>query len=110
MSPRTPKGQTREQIYRYVRKRLLEGLPPTVREVCEAFNFQAVETARQHLEQLVKEGRLSKKKGKARGYHLPSGATEDPPTQFIPLLGRVQAGPLTTAVEDIDGYVPVQSR
>jgi repressor LexA len=109
MSPRTPKGQTREQIYRFVRKRLMEGLPPTVREVCEAFNFKAVETARQHLEQLVKEGRLIKQKGKARGYGLPTGAAQDPPTRFIPLLGRVQAGHLTTAVEDIDGYVPVQA-
>ena len=45
MSPRTPKGQTRERIYQFVRKRLLEGLPPTVREVRDAFNFRAIETA-----------------------------------------------------------------
>ncbi|MDH3217537.1 MAG: transcriptional repressor LexA [Candidatus Krumholzibacteria bacterium] len=110
MSPRTPKGQTRERIYRFVRGRLLEGLPPTVREVRDAFNFHAVETAREHLEQLVREGRLAKKKGKARGYGLPTGFKGDPVTIAIPLLGRVQAGELTTAVEDIEGYVPVQSR
>ena len=108
MSPRTPKGQTREQIYRFVRKRLFEGLPPTVREVRDAFRFKAVETAREHLEQLVKEGRLAKKKGKARGYSLPG--REKTPVMAIPLLGRVQAGDPTTAVEDIEGYVPVQSR
>lgn len=110
MTPRTPKGQTRERIYRFVRQRLLEGLPPTVREVCEAFDFRAVETARQHLEQLVAEGRLAKQKGKARGYCLPRGIRKEPVTHLIPLLGRVQAGPLNTAVEDIEGYIPVQSR
>jgi len=110
MTPRTPKGQTRERIYRFVRKRLLEGLPPTVREVRDAFDFRAVQTAREHLEALVAEGRLEKKPGKARGYSLPSGFKSDPITIAVPLLGRVQAGELTTAVEDIEGYVPVQSR
>jgi repressor LexA len=110
MSPRTPKGQTRERIYQFVRTRLLEGLPPTVREVRDAFGFRAIETAREHLETLVREGRLSKKPGKARGYSLPMGFKGDPVTIAIPLLGRVQAGDLTTAVEDIEGYVPVQSR
>ena len=110
MSPRTPKGQTRGRIYQFVRKQLLEGLPPTVREVRDAFNFRAIETAREHLESLVREGRLAKKPGKARGYSLPAGTKRDPVTIAIPLLGRVQAGELTTAVEDIEGYVPVQSR
>lgn len=109
MSPRTPKGQTREQIYRFVRGRLLEGLPPTIREVRDAFNFRAIETAREHLEQLVAEGRLAKKQGKARGYCLPA-EVNIPVTVPIPLLGRVQAGSLNTAVEDIEGYVPVQTR
>lgn len=110
MTPKTPKGQTREQVYRFVRQRLFDGMPPTVREVCEAFNFKAVETARSHLEQLVKEGRLSKQQGKARGYALPPTVKKGPAPQLIPLLGRVQAGALTTAVEDIEDYLPVQSR
>ena len=29
----TPPGQTRERIFRFVRDRLLDGRPPTVREV-----------------------------------------------------------------------------
>lgn len=110
MTPRTPKGETRERIYRFVRKRLLEGLPPTVREVRDAFDFKAIETAREHLEILVQEGRLAKKPGKARGYSLPTGMRNDPVMMAIPLLGRVQAGQLTTAVEDVEGYVLVQTR
>ena len=67
---RTPPGQTRERIFRFVRDRLLGGLPPTVREVQEAFGFRSPQTARQHLEALVDEGRLAKRAGQARGYRL----------------------------------------
>lgn len=104
---RTPPGQTRERIFRFVRDRLAAGHPPTVREVQEAFGFQAVETAREHLEALVGQRRLAKQQGKARGYRLP--ATAGVSTMLVPLLGRVQAGALSAAVEDLEGYVPVQS-
>lgn len=104
---RTPPGQTRDRIFRFVRERLLRGLPPTVREVQEAFSFRSVQTAREHLETLVAEGKLVKEQGKARGYRLPELPGVGP-FAFVPLLGRVQAGELTTAVEDPEGYLPVQ--
>jgi repressor LexA len=107
---RTPPGQTRERIFRFVRDRLLAGRPPTVREVRDAFGFRSVQTAREHLETLVDEGRLTKERGKARGYRLPSGARAEPPTVLVPLLGRVPAGGLDTAVEELEGYIPIQSR
>jgi repressor LexA len=107
---RTPPGQTRERIFRLVRERLLAGLPPTVREVQEAFGFRSVQTAREHLEGLVAEGRLSKEGSKARGYRLPTRTRGAAPTRLVPLLGRVQAGALSDAVEDLEGYVIVQSR
>ncbi len=104
---KTPPGQSREKVYRFVRERLLRGLPPTVREVQETFGFRAVQTAREHLEALVAEGRLSKRPGQSRGYLLPDKPST--PTVFVPLLGRVQAGNLTTAIENLEGYVPVES-
>lgn len=99
-------GQTRERIYRFVRERVQRGAPPTVREVQAAFGFRAVQSAYAHLASLVAEGRLAKTPGKARGYRLPGAR----PTALVPLLGRVQAGALTAAVEDIEGYLPVQLR
>jgi repressor LexA len=104
---RTPAGQTRERIYQFVRDRLLRGFPPTIREVREAFGFRSIQTAREHLEALVAEGRLAKEKGKARGYRLGS---ESGLTHLVPLLGRVPAGPLDLATEDLEGYLPIQSR
>ena len=106
---RTPPGQTRERIYQFMRDRLLSGFPPTVREVMEAFGFRSVQTAREHLEGLVNQGRLTKEKGKARGYRLPASSELDPPTRLVPLLGRVPAGPLDIAAEDLEGYIPIQA-
>jgi len=102
---RTPPGETRERIFRFVRDRLLGGLPPTVREVQEAFGFRSPQTAREHLEALVGAGRLSKRAGQARGYRLPEGSGFS--AALVPLLGRVPAGSLDTAVEDLEGYLPV---
>ncbi len=102
---RTPTGETREKVYRFVRSQLLAGRPPSIREVQEAFGFRAVETARAHLRRLVEAGRLVQLPGRARGYVLPVPAVS---AAAIPLLGRVQAGSLTTAVEDPDGYITVE--
>lgn len=114
---RTPKGQTRNKVYQYVRRRILAGMPPTVREVQQALGFQAVQTAKRHLENLVAEGKLVKEGGgKARGFRLPSPAGSKQmvgrtmPWTLVPLVGRVQAGALTEAVEDPQGHVPVVSR
>lgn len=105
---RTPAGRTRERVFRFIQRRLLSGQPPTVREVQEALGFRAVQTAREHLEVLVREGRLLKKPHVARGYRLPR--TDGLPTVQVPLLGQVQAGSLSEAVEDRQGYLPIQSR
>jgi repressor LexA len=106
---RTPPGQTRKRVFRFVRDRLLKGFPPTVREVQEAFGFRSVQTAREHLEALVSEGRLTKVPGKARSYRLPETMRTDAPTRLVPLLGRVPAGPLDLAAEELEGYIPIQS-
>ena len=105
---RTPPGQTRERVFHLVRERLLAGEPPTVREVQQAFGFRSVQTAREHLGGLVHEGRLDKEQGRSRGYRLP--ATAGPPTVLVPLLGRVPAGVLDLAVEELEGYLPTQTR
>ena len=102
----TPTGQTRDKVFQFVRTRLLVGQPPTVREVQAAFGFKAVRTARQHLEQLVLEGRLNADRKKARGYRLP-GLMSATRAVLVPLLGRVTAGVLQEAIEDPDGYISV---
>jgi repressor LexA len=112
-------------VYRYVHERLLQGNPPTVREVQQAMGFAAVQTAREHLERLVAEGRLAKREGQARGYCLPESVGSElsrrktlaaprersgGSVRWVPLLGRVAAGGLELAVEDPEGLVPFRAR
>jgi repressor LexA len=108
MAPATPVGQTRELIFNYVRERIFQGNPPTVREVQHEFGFKAVQTAREHLEKLILEGRLTKHSGVSRGFRLPE-KTESEPSLMIPLLGFVQAGLLTEAIENPEGYIPIST-
>lgn len=108
MGSRAPAGQTRERIYRFVRERIEAGHPPTVREVQAAMGFRAVQSAREHLEKLVAAGRLVKRPGRARGYGLPEH--ESAASVWVPLLGRVAAGELSTAIQDLEGHVPVRAR
>jgi repressor LexA len=106
MSP-APLGTTRERVFLFVRERLLAGDPPTVRDVQDAFSFRTPQTARYHLEKLVAEGRLLAARGKARGYRLLEQLDLSSPTRWVPVLGRVQAGQLTTATQELDGYIPM---
>jgi repressor LexA len=106
----TPPGQTRERVFRYVRRRLLEGSPPTVREVQRDLGFRAVESARKQLEALVAEGRLEKDPGRSRGYRLAGSRARSRPAAAVPLLGTVQAGNLQEAIQNPDGYLMVESR
>ena len=108
MSPRTPPGQTREEIFRFVKGRLKAGRPPTIREVQEAFGFRSVQTAREHLDNLAAEGRLIKHPGTARGYRLPEPTADVGDFFPVPLIGRVQAGAPTLALEEIEDYIPVK--
>ena len=105
---RTPVGRTREKVFKFVRRRLLSGQPPTVREVQKAFGFRAVQTARQHLEQLVGDGRLAVDRNKSRGYRL-AESVSGRKTLLVPVLGRVPAGVWQEAIEDPDGYVTAEA-
>lgn len=107
---RTPRGQTRQRVLAFVRERLLAGSPPTVREVQQAFGFRSVGTAREHLDALVADGKLDKPGDRRhRGVQLPGTKRRAGlAPRLVPLLGRVQAGALTEAIEDADGHLLVE--
>src|ERR671937_120769 len=94
---RTPIGETRRRVLSFVRDAVSRGASPTVREVQAALGFRAVQTAREHLERLVADGELAKEEGVARGYRL--RGQEAIATVPVPLVGRVQAGNLSEAIE-----------
>jgi repressor LexA len=104
---RTPPGRTRDLVLAFVRDSLERGRSPSIREVQAGVGLQSPEGARQHLIQLVEEGRLERSDG-ARGWRLPDDATAH--TCFVPLLGQVPAGDPTEALEEREGVVPIDAR
>lgn len=99
---------TRERIFEFVRGRILAGEPPTVREIQEHFGFKSVASAREQLDKLIDEGRLLRLGNVSRGFRLPAGQGPQLVRQ-IPVVGRVQAGALSLAVEDIEEYIPLNA-
>ncbi|MFT4562465.1 MAG: repressor LexA [Gammaproteobacteria bacterium] len=101
--PRTPAGETRAKIHEFVCRCILLGAPPSVREIQEEFGFKSTATVREHLEALVDSGELEQLPGKDRGYRIPGAFVP----ALVPILGRVHAGNLSEAIQDADGYVPL---
>jgi len=102
---KTPPGETRAKLHDFVCRRILLGEPPSVREVQVEFGFKSTATAREHLSGLIDSGILEHEPGKDRGYRIPGAFVPG----LIPILGRVQAGSLTEAIELADGYIPVRA-
>ncbi len=103
--PKTPPGETRAKVHDFVCKRILLGEPPSVREVRDEFGFKSTATVREHLDGLIDSGLLEQEVGKDRGYRIPGAFVPG----MVPLLGRVQAGSLTEAIELAEGYIPVRA-
>ncbi len=55
------------EVLRFIEKKhRKEGLPPTIREICEQFHWASTNTAAGHLESLEKQGALQERKGRTR--------------------------------------------
>ena len=93
------------QILEYIRERIDEGLPPSVREICAALEIKSTSTAHKYLGELQERGLIEK------GNHLNRAITlPDDRSVRVPLLGTVTAGQPILAVEEVEGYVPFRSR
>jgi repressor LexA len=75
-------------------------LPPSIREISKHFGFSSPRSAQDHLKALVKKGFVKISEKKSRAIEI---IREN--LFSIPLLGTVQAGLPTLAVENIDEYV-----
>src|SRR5262245_13061874 len=88
-------------IYQSVRA---SSLPPALREISSHFGFSSTGTNRDHLRALAKKGYIRIMANKSRAIELVKE------TLFsFPILGKVQAGLPTLAVEDIEGYLDLHN-
>lgn len=51
-----------------VQYQLANSMPPTLREICEAFGFASTNTAADHLRLMEPKGLVKRHRGKARGW------------------------------------------
>ncbi len=84
-----------------------EGSIPSVREIAAAFGFASTNAANAHLEALTKKGYISRRPGLNRNIEIaPDFLT---PQRGIPIIGRVAAGKPIDAIENLDGYLDLDS-
>ena len=78
--------------------------PPTIREIAAHFGFSSTGTVRDYLRALIDKGYIKVAANKSRAIELIREALFS-----IPILGRVQAGLPNLAVEEIEGYLNLDS-
>ncbi|HAJ74368.1 MAG TPA: hypothetical protein DCM49_06205 [Lachnospiraceae bacterium] len=114
-----------EEILNFIKQEIFDqGVPPTVREICQAVDLKSTSSVHSHLETLEKKGyikrahdksrtiivtdddfknmRMQKTLDSASGPELPSSELVQ-----VPVVGRVAAGEPILAAENIDSYFPV---
>ncbi len=82
----------------------IQNIPPTIREIGAEFSFSSTGTVRDYLKALADKGYLKISAKKSRAIEL----VREKLFSF-PILGRVQAGLPTLAVEEIEGYLNLDS-
>jgi len=104
MQTLTPRQQ---QVYSFIEKYLeVNGSPPTLREISAHIGTAGTVTAISHVNALEKKGYLRRREGSSRGIAL---TRTRPEVVSLPIVGRIRAGLLQPAMEDISGYLSVDS-
>ncbi|MEK6590565.1 MAG: transcriptional repressor LexA [Nitrospinota bacterium] len=84
------------------------GYPPSLMEICTRFRINAPKNARKHLEALERKGYIKRSPNISRAIEITSSPLKN--AVSIPIVGRVKAGAPNLAVEDIQGYVTLDSQ
>ncbi len=96
-----------QQVHTFIQKYLeANGSPPTLREISAHIGTAGTATAISHIEALERKGYLRRREGSSRGIVLSRTPSA---TVSLPVVGRIRAGMLHPAVEDITGHLNVDS-
>lgn len=95
--------ENERMVFEFIKDRIEEGYPPTVREICAEFGFKSTSTAHRYINNLTAKGLLEKGNNQNRAIRLTGGNG-----MKIPLVGTVTAGIPITAIEEITDYISFQ--
>ena len=93
-------------VYNFLVKTLGKGVPPSVREICQATGIKSTSTVHAILGALEEGGYIERDPRFSRAIRI-AGSTA---TSQVPVLGRVTAGQPILAVEDIEDYIPYPTK
>lgn len=97
-------NEKERNLLAYIKDRLIDQIPPTVREICRDLGIKSTSSAHRYLKSLEAKGYISMGDNENRVIRL-VGA-EYGRTAQIPLLGTVTAGQPILAFEDVTDYIP----
>ena len=96
-----PLNEKQRKVLTFLQERAQDGVPPTVREICNAAGIKSTSTVHSYLKLLTEEGYIERESGLNRSIRMPGESVSR-----VPLLGKVTAGQPILAVEQIEEYVP----
>ena len=95
-----------KRVYDFLLRYIDEnGYPPTVRDVCAALHYGSTATVQNYLDSLERKGYIERGGQKNRSITITAKREF---SEFVPDIGVVTAGQPITAIENIDGYFPLQ--
>jgi repressor LexA len=106
-------GPRQKKILEFILSSVEErGYPPSVREIAEAVSLKSPSTVHAHLEALQRKGYLKKDPTKPRAIQISYAPGMGPATskggvRYVPLVGRIAAGPPTQALEEVEDVLPL---
>lgn len=103
---RAPLNEKQKAVYEYLVKKLNGGIPPTVREICNATGIKSTSTVHGILNFLEEQAYIVRDSRYSRAIKLDTSYD----AAMVPLVGRVTAGQPILAVEEIVDYIPYPTR
>ncbi len=105
MKTNIPLTDKQKQVLKFIYQSVrASNLPPTIREIAAHFGFSSTGTVRDYLKALAKKGYIRLSANKSRAIELIRESLFS-----VPILGGVQAGLPSLAVEEIEGYLDLDS-
>jgi repressor LexA len=96
-----------QQVYDFIKDYIgANGCSPTLREISSEIGTAGTVTAIGHVNALEKKGYLRRREGSSRGIIMPWTTST---TVSLPIVGKIRAGNMAPAIEDISGYLNVDT-
>lgn len=103
---KAPLNEKQTAVYNFLVKRLADGVPPSVREICEETKIKSTSTVHAILTALEENGYINRDKRFSRAIRI----ANDFDSSFVPVVGKVTAGKPILAVEEIEDYIPYPTK